>query len=331
MTATVLVTGGAGYIGSVVVDQLLARACRVVVLDDLSTGHRAAVADGAELVAASIGDRAVVEALLARQPVDAVVHLAASALVAESVAHPEKYEANNVAAARVLLDATIAAGVRRFVFSSSCAVYGHPARTPIDEDTPQAPVSPYGETKRVFEQVLTQYATRHGLGSVSLRYFNAAGATERRGEDHAPETHLIPNVLAVALGDGGGRRPGVEVYGTDYPTADGTAVRDYIHVEDIADAHVRALDVPLAGAVALNLGSGVGHSVRQVVEAARRVTGHPIPHADRPRRPGDPPALVASAQRAAAVLGWRPRRSGLEEILASAWRWHRAHPRGYRS
>ena len=331
MTATVLVTGGAGYIGSVVVDQLLARACRVVVLDDLSTGHRAAVADGAELVAASIGDRAVVEALLARQPVDAVVHLAASALVAESVAHPEKYEANNVAAARVLLDATIAAGVRRFVFSSSCAVYGHPARTPIDEDTPQAPVSPYGETKRVFEQVLTQYATRHGLGSVSLRYFNAAGATERRGEDHAPETHLIPNVLAVALGDGGGRRPGVEVYGTDYPTADGTAVRDYIHVEDIADAHVRALDVPLAGAVALNLGSGVGHSVRQVVEAARRVTGHPIPHADRPRRPGDPPALVASAQRAAALLGWRPRRSGLEEILASAWRWHRAHPRGYRS
>jgi UDP-glucose 4-epimerase len=337
VTATVLVTGGAGYIGSVVVDQLLARACRVVVLDDLSTGHRAAVADGAELVAANIGDRAAVEALLARRPVDAIVHLAAFALVAESVAQPEKYRANNVTAARVLLDAALAAGVRRFVFSSSCAVYGHPARTPIDEDVPQAPVNPYGETKRDFERVLGEYATRHGLASVSLRYFNAAGATERRGEDHEPETHLIPNVLGVALG----RRPAVDVYGTDYPTADGTAVRDYIHVDDIADAHVRALDVPLAGAVALNLGSGAGHSVRQVVEAARRVTGHPIPTVDQPRRPGDPPVLVAAAQRAAAVLGWHARRSGatggggggggLDEILASAWRWHRAHPRGYRS
>ena len=327
MTLRVLVTGGAGYIGSVVVEQLLARACRVVVLDDLSTGHRAAVAEDAEFIEGGIGDRAAVEALLARRPVDAVVHLAAFALVAESVAHPEKYRANNVAAARVLLDAAVAAGVRRFVFSSSCAVYGHPARTPIGEDAPQQPVNPYGETKRDFERVLEEYAGRHRLGSVSLRYFNAAGATDRCGEDHEPETHLIPNVLGVALG----RRPAVDVYGTDYSTADGTAVRDYIHVDDIADAHIRALDLPPGGAVALNLGSGAGHSVREVVQAARRVTGHPIPTADRPRRPGDPPALVAAAQRAAAVLGWRPRRSGLEEILESAWRWHRAHPGGYRS
>jgi UDP-glucose 4-epimerase len=322
----VLVTGGAGYIGSVVADQLLARGYDVVVLDDLSTGHRAAVADGAEFIEANIGDRAAVEALFARGPVDAIVHLAAFALVSESVTDPEKYRANNVTAARVLLDAAIAAGIRRFVFSSSCAVYGHPARTPIDEDVPQAPVNPYGETKRDFERVLGEYAKRHKLASVSLRYFNAAGATER-GEDHDPESHLIPNVLAVALGT----RSAVEVFGTDYPTPDGTAVRDYIHVDDLADAHVRALDISPDGAVALNLGTGRGSSVRQVVDAARRITGHPIPATDRPRRPGDPPELVAAAQRAAAVLGWRPRRSSLEEILASAWRWHRAHPRGYRS
>jgi UDP-glucose 4-epimerase len=327
VTVNVLVTGGAGYIGSVVVDQLLARACHVTVLDDLSTGHREAVAEAATFVAGSIGDRGVVEALLERHPVDAIVHMAAFALVAESVANPERYRTNNVAAARVLLDAAVAAGVRRFIFSSSCSVYGHPSTVPIAEDTPQAPVNPYGETKLEFERVLGAYAARHGLGSVSLRYFNAAGATDRRGEDHEPESHIIPNVLAAALGT----RPAVDVYGTDYPTPDGTAVRDYIHVDDIADAHVRALDVPAGGAIALNLGTGTGHSVRQVVEAARRVTGRPIATLDRPRRPGDPPELVAAAQRAATVLGWRPRRSGIEDILESAWRWHRAHPRGYRS
>ncbi|HEV8263382.1 MAG TPA: UDP-glucose 4-epimerase GalE [Gemmatimonadales bacterium] len=327
MTAHVVVTGGAGYIGSIVVDQLLARGFRVTVLDDFSTGHRAAVAEGATMVEGSIGDRPVVERLLARDPVDAIVHLAAFALVAESVANPEKYRANNVTAARVLLDTAVAAGVRRFVFSSSCAVYGHPARMPIAEDAPQAPVNPYGETKRAFERLLGEYATRYGLGSVSLRYFNAAGATEQRGEDHDPESHLIPNVLAVALG----KRPSVDVFGTDYPTADGTAVRDYIHVADIADAHVRALELRADGAVALNLGTGTGSSVRQVVEAARRVAKHPIPETARSRRPGDPPELVAAAQRAATVLGWRPRHSSLDEIVASAWRWHRAHPRGYRS
>jgi UDP-glucose 4-epimerase len=328
----VLVTGGAGYIGSVIVDQLLARGFRVVVLDDLSTGHRSAVSPDAEFVKGNVGDRGLVDDLLAGlggDRVTAIIHLAAFALVPESVAQPEKYRANNVVAAQALLDAAVLAKVRRFVFSSSCAVYGHPAVVPIAEDTPQAPVNPYGETKREFEQVLSAYTVRHRLASISLRYFNAAGATEQRGEDHDPETHLIPNVLATALG----KRPAVDLFGTDYPTADGSAVRDYIHVADIADAHVRALEVPATEGVplALNLGTGAGHSVRQVVEAARRITGSPLPVVERPRRPGDPPALVAAVGRAANALGWRPTRSSLDDILSSAWRWHRAHPLGYRS
>ena len=329
MTARVLVTGGAGYIGSVIVDQLLELGFHVVVLDDLSTGHRAAVAEGASFVEGSVGDREILTELLGRVPVDAVIHLAAFALVSESVAQPDKYRANNVTAARVLLDAAVSAGVRRFVFSSSCAVYGHPASVPISEDTPQAPVNPYGETKRDFERILSDYGVRHRFATVSLRYFNAAGATERRGEDHDPETHLIPNVLAVAAG----KRRAVDLFGTDYSTADGTAIRDYVHVADIADAHVRALDRPADGAapIALNLGTGTGYSVRQVVDAARRITGSPLATVDRPRRPGDPPALVAAVGRAANTLGWQPTRSSLENILSSAWRWHRAHPLGYRS
>jgi len=326
MTA-VLVTGGAGYIGSVVADQLLARGHDVVVLDDLSTGHRAAVPSGVTFVQGGIGDRAALDALFDQHRVGAIVHLAAYALVEESVKNPEKYRRNNVAAAQVLLDAALTAGVRRFVFSSSCTVYGYPPVVPIPEDAPLAPVSPYGETKLAFERVLGTYASQHGLSSVTLRYFNASGATELRGEDHDPESHLIPNVLGVALG----KKSAVDVFGTDYPTPDGTAVRDYIHVDDLADAHVRALDVPSNGAIALNLGTGLGSSVRQVVEAARRITGHAIPVTDRARRPGDPPELVAAPHRAATVLGWRPRRSSLEEILGSAWRWHRAHPRGYRT
>ena len=324
----VLVTGGAGYIGSVVVDQLLERGHQVIVLDDLSTGHRAAVAAGAEFVAGNIGNAAVVQPLLARG-VDAIVHLAAFALVAESVANPEKYRTNNVTAARVLLDAAVQAKVRRFVFSSSCAVYGHPAKVPITEDTPQAPVNPYGETKRDFERVLAEYSRRHGVEVVSLRYFNASGATALRGEHHDPETHLIPNVIAVGLG----QRPVIDVFGTDYATPDGTAVRDYVHVIDIADAHVRALDVKLerGAPLALNLGTGSGHSVQEVVTAARRVTGQLLPTAPRARRPGDPPVLVAATGRAAAALGWRPAHSDLDTILGSAWRWHQAHPHGYRS
>ena len=328
MTQRVLVTGGAGYIGSIIVDQLLERDYRVFVIDDLSTGHPEAVAHGASFVQGNVGNRELVEALLTRERIESVVHLAAFALVAESVAQPQKYVSNNVTAARVLLEAVARARIRRFVFSSSCAVYGHPAKIPITEDTAQAPVNPYGGTKRDFERLLADFGPKHGIGVVSLRYFNASGATERLGEDHAPETHLIPNVLAVALG----KQPAVNVYGTDYPTPDGTAVRDYVHVVDIADAHVRALDVPVdeKAPVAVNLGTGGGHSVREVVDAAGRVTGKKLKTTEQPRRPGDPPALVAAVDRAASVLGWRATRSSLEEILESAWRWHRAHPQGYR-
>ncbi len=328
MTQRVLVTGGAGYIGSVVVDQLLDRGYKVVILDDLSNGHRQAVARGASFIQGGVGNRELIEALFEAEGIESIIHLAAFALVPESVAQPQKYVTNNVTAARVLLEAAVRAKVRRFVFSSSCAVYGHPAKVPITEDSPQAPVNPYGETKRDFERLLADVGPRNGMGVVSLRYFNASGATARLGEDHDPETHLIPNVLAAALG----KRAALEIYGTDYPTPDGTAVRDYVHVTDIADAHLRALDAKLDGgsAVAVNLGTGTGRSVREIVEAARRVTGRDVPTVERPRRPGDPPELVAAVGRAATMLGWRPSHSSLEEILSSAWQWHQTHPQGYR-
>ncbi|HVH09305.1 MAG TPA: UDP-glucose 4-epimerase GalE [Gemmatimonadales bacterium] len=327
MGARVLVTGGAGYIGSIVVEQLVERGHMPVVVDDLSTGHREAIAAGVEFVPGNVGDRRVLETLLAREPFDALMHFAAYALVSESVAQPAKYHENNVVAGRTLLEASVRAGVRRVIFSSSCAVYGHPAVEHIPEDTPPAPVNPYGETKLAFEQILARLAATEGLRSVSLRYFNAAGASARLGEDHAPETHLIPNVLRVA----GGQADALDVFGTDYPTPDGTAIRDYIHVLDLADAHVRALDADVTGALALNLGTGTGASVLAVAAAARRVTGRAIPTVARARRAGDPPRLVAARGRAEAVLGWRPRHSGLEEIVASAWAWHRAHPLGYRN
>lgn len=328
MTARVLVTGGAGYIGSVIVDQLLERGRAVVVLDDLSTGHRAAIARGAGFVQGGVGNQELVDAVLERERVEAIIHMAAFALVPESVAQPQKYVTNNVTAAHVLLEAAGRAKIRRFVFSSSCAVYGHPARIPITEDSPQVPVNPYGETKRDFERVLGQFGPAHGMEVVSLRYFNACGATEARGEDHDPETHLIPNVIAAALG----KRRAVEIFGTDYPTPDGTAIRDYVHVADIADAHIRALDVQIdaRAPVALNLGTGTGRSVREVVTVASRVTGRPVPAMEQPRRAGDPPALVAAVSRAHEVLGWRATQSSLEEIIQSAWRWHQAHPNGYR-
>ena len=328
MKQSVLVTGGAGYIGSVVVDQLLDRGYKVVVLDDLTNGHRQAVPRGAGFIQGGVGNRELVESVFEAEGIESIIHLAAFALVPESVAQPQKYVTNNVTAARVLLEAAVRAKVRRFVFSSSCAVYGHPAKVPITEDSPQAPVNPYGETKRDFERLLADVGPRNGMGVVSLRYFNACGATARLGEDHEPETHLIPNVLAAALGN----RAALEIYGTDYPTPDGTAVRDYVHVTDIADAHLRAMDAKLDGgsAVAVNLGTGTGRSVREIVEAARRVTGRDVPTVERPRRPGDPPELVAAVGRAATVLGWRAAHSSLDEILSSAWQWHQTHPQGYR-
>src|SRR5438105_12597615 len=290
----VLVTGGAGYIGSVVVEQLLARGHVPIVLDDLSTGHRAAIAPGVAFVQGNVGDRRVLEDVFHGQGVDALMHFAAFALVAESVANPAKYHANNVAAGRVLLDAAVAAGVRRVIFSSSCTIYGHRGAEPIGEDTPAAPVNPYGETKLEFERMLGVAARTQGVASISLRYFNAAGASERCGERHEPETHLIPLVLDVAAGV----REKVTIFGGDYPTRDGTCVRDYIHVLDLADAHILALKFLAQGAprnVIYNLGcGGEGYSNREVVQCAERVTGKKIATDIDARRPGDPPTLVAS-------------------------------------
>ncbi len=332
----VLVTGGAGYVGSVSVEALLDAGHDVVVLDDLSTGHRDAVAAGARLVAGSYGDLASTRSLLTDERIDAVIHCAARSLVGESVANPARYYRDNVAGGIALLEAMRESGVRRLVFSSTAAVYGTPARVPITEEMPLDPINPYGETKRTFEGALRWYGMAHGLRSISLRYFNVAGASDANGEVHAPETHLIPNLLAAAEGTAE-----VTLFGTDYPTPDGTCIRDYIDVADLARAHLQALlatdpadeRTSAAGggaaALALNLGNGDGFSVRQVLAAAEAVVGRPIPHAVGPRRAGDPPSLVADAGRARAVLGWQPRRSGLEEMVGSAWAWRRAHPGGY--
>ena len=319
-----LVTGGAGYIGSIVAQQLLEAGHEVVVLDNLSRGHRAAVPDGARLVETSLLDeQATHEAL--NDGYDGVLHFAALALVAESVAHPERYHRGNVLGALNLLDAMRAAGVKRLVFSSTCAVYGEPDEVPMAETLPTAPVNAYGNSKLAIDRMLADEARAHGLGAISLRYFNVAGASGRFGEDHEPETHLIPLVLRAAAG----ASDHVKVFGTDYPTEDGTAVRDYVHVIDLGVAHVTALEAIEPGTHAIyNMGSGRGYSVREVVEAARRVTGREIPAREEARRPGDPPALVASNAKIRTELGWEPER-GLETMIADAWEWHQAHPRGY--
>jgi UDP-glucose 4-epimerase len=320
-----LVTGGAGYIGSVVAAQLLDAGHQVVVLDNLGRGHRAALPDGAELVEVELGDGPAVRDALAGG-FDAALHFAALALVPESVAHPERYWRTNVGGTLNLLDAMRAHDVERLVFSSTCATYGEPDTIPIGEDAPERPTNPYGASKLAVDRMISDHCAAHGLGAVSLRYFNVAGASGPYGEDHDPETHIVPNLLRVALG----RQEHVEVYGTDYPTPDGTAIRDYIHVEDLAVAHVLALDAIQPGRhTILNLGNGAGFSVSQVVEAARRVTGHPIPVVEAPRRPGDPPQLVAASERIRAELGWQPAKPQLERIIADAWAWHQAHPRGY--
>ena len=319
-----LVTGGAGYIGSVVASQLLAAGHDVTVLDSLDRGHRDAVPDGAEIVHADLLDQAATTAALAGG-FDGVLHFAALALVGESVEHPERYWRTNVAGTLNLLDAMRAAGVGRLVFSSTAACYGEPESVPIQETDTEKPTNPYGESKVAVDRMIATECAAHGLGAVSLRYFNVAGASGHLGEHHEPETHLIPNVLGVALG----KRERVDVFGTDYPTEDGTAVRDYLHIEDLADAHVRAIENTEAGVHHIfNLGNGAGFSVQQVVEVARKVTGHPIPVNESPRRPGDPARLVASSARIREQLGWEPKHD-LERIVGDAWAWHQAHPSGY--
>jgi UDP-glucose 4-epimerase len=332
----ILVTGGAGYIGSVSVEAFLAAGHEVTVLDDLSTGHRGAVVPGATLVVGSYSDIPAVTALLKSRKIDAVLHCAARSLVGESMVDPGKYFRQNVAGGIALLDAMKDADVKRIVFSSTAATYGMPERTPILESDPIRPINAYGESKRCVEAAITWYGFGYGLRSVILRYFNAAGATKACGEMHAPETHLIPAVLGAVEA---GRE--VTLFGEDYPTPDGTCVRDYIHVSDLAAAHLAALIAtdpadartgPATGAcqpLICNLGSGTGFSNRQIVAAAETVVGHAIPVTMGPRRAGDPPVLLASADRAHKELGWTPRHGTIEEMIGSAWEWRRAHPAGY--
>jgi UDP-glucose 4-epimerase len=320
MTMRVLVTGGAGYIGSVTAERLRDGGHDVVVLDTLVTGHAAGIPSGCTFVEGSVGDREAVAGLLRDTRIEAILHCAARSLVGQSMEDPALYYRENVVGGIALLDAARDAGVDRMVFSSTAAVYGAPERTPLHEDDPLRPINPYGATKLAFEGAMRWYAV-HGLRSVALRYFNVAGASERFGEDHEPETHLIPNLLRAAeTGDA------VTLYGDDYPTPDGTPIRDYIHVLDLADAHIAALELTAAmqpGGSVCNLGSGGGFSVKQVLAAAEAAIGEPIPHAYGPRRAGDPPVLVASNERAREVLGWTPSRSTLPEMIGSAWAWRR--------
>ena len=327
----VLVTGGAGYVGSVSVERLIEAGHDIVILDDLTTGHRESVPAAVSLEVGSYGDADLIERLLERARVDAILHCAARSLVGESVRDPARYYRDNVAGGIVLLEAARRAGVGRIVFSSTAAVYGVPDATPIPEDAPLRPINTYGETKRTLETALAWYGRAYGLRSVTLRYFNVAGATDELGEDHDPETHLIPNVLKAAEGG-----PELTVFGEDYPTPDGTCVRDYIHVADLADAHLLALeataptDARTNEALVCNLGSGGGFSVREVVNTTAALVGHEVPHTIGPRRDGDPPVLVASSDRATQVLGWRARRPSLDEIIGSALEWRRRNPGGYR-
>ncbi len=322
----VLVVGGAGYIGSVTVDQLVEAGHEVTVVDSLVSGHVAAVNADAEFVQADIRDEPAMTRVFAAHSFDAVIHYGGYIQAGESVAQPGRYFANNVGGTIALLNMMVTHGVGRFVFSSSAAVYGQPRAVPITEDRPILPVNPYGETKAAVERMLPWYEHSAGIRWAALRYFNAAGATATRGEDHRPETHLIPIVLQVAAG----KRSHVPLFGQDYPTPDGTCVRDYIHVADLASAHLLALERTANASGAYNLGNGKGFSNRQVIDAAALVTERGIRVVDEPRRPGDPPELVASHEKAVRELGWQIRRPGLEDIIDSAWRWHLAHPDGYR-
>jgi UDP-glucose-4-epimerase GalE len=323
----VLVTGGAGYVGSHAAKLLAESGHGVVVADNLAEGHRAAVGK-LPLVVADLLDRERIVGVIRENQIDAVMHFAAFAYVGVSVTEPAKYYQNNIVGTLALLDAMRETGIDRIVFSSTCATYGIPQRVPISEDHPQHPINPYGFTKLAIERALADYAHAYGLGYAALRYFNASGAAADGtiGEDHDPETHLIPLILQVALG----QRDDVDIFGTDYPTPDGTCIRDYIHVDDLASAHLAALEKLTPGLeLKLNLGTGHGASVRQVVDLCREVTGHPIPTRAAARRPGDPPELVADASLAKAVLGWEAKHQDVRTIIESAWRWHRTHPHGY--
>ncbi|MCW5551214.1 MAG: UDP-glucose 4-epimerase GalE [Verrucomicrobiae bacterium] len=319
----VFVTGGAGYIGSICVEELLNAGHHVTVLDNLTEGHRAAVDPRAKFIHGCLSDAALVAQSVRDSQAEAILHFAANALVGESMTNPGKYFRNNVASGLNLLDAAVVCGVKKFVFSSTCATYGPPDRVPMTEDLPQRPINPYGESKLMFEKMLNWYHQLHGLEFVAFRYFNAAGASGKYGEHHRIETHLIPNVLKVALG----QAAQCEIYGTDYPTPDGTCIRDYIHIVDLAQAHILGLAPGKQGF--FNLGNGDGYSVRQVISTCEKITGRQIAAFEKPRRPGDPPKLVASAEKAVRELGWRPKFPKLEEIVATAWEWHRKHPTGY--
>ena len=323
----ILVTGGAGYIGSVTVELLRARGEQVVVLDNLSRGHRAAVAADAPFYEGSIGDSELVARIASEHEIEASIHFAAFAYVGESVAEPARYFENNVEQGAALLEALLGAGVRRVVFSSTCATYGEPQEIPIPETHPQQPTNPYGWSKLLMERMLASYDHASEMRYVALRYFNAAGATEQPGEHHEPETHLIPNVLLAAEG----KLPAVSVFGSDYPTPDGTAIRDYIHVADLGTAHMLALDYLRADGASecINLGNGQGYSVLEVIETARQVTEQPIRIKMEPRRPGDPARLVANAEKAHKLLGWKPVYPDLASIIRTDWEWRKRHPSGY--
>jgi UDP-glucose 4-epimerase len=324
---SVFVTGGAGYIGSVTVELLREQGRSVVVLDNLIYGHRKSFASDVPFYEGSVGDKDLVRQIVSDHRVEACVHFAAYAYVGESVTDPAKYFENNTVQTNELLNALIETNVRNIVFSSTCATYGDPIRVPIDEAHPQNPVNPYGWSKFMTERILESYDTAYGMKFVALRYFNAAGATEHCGEHHEPETHLIPRVLEAAEG----KLPFVSVFGGDYDTADGTCVRDYIHVADLGDAHIRALDYLKGGGQSthINLGNGRGFSVLEVIDSARSVTGRDIPIKMEPRRAGDPSHLIADAKKAGDVLGWKPAYRNLEGIVKTAWDWKQSHPEGY--
>lgn len=322
----VLVTGGAGYIGSVVVAELLRARHEVIVYDNLSHGYREAVPNDVELITGDVADREKLDAVFSSRGIDAVMHFAALIEAGESMQVPERYFRNNTAATLNLLEAMLANDVKRFVFSSTAALYGEPENIPIRETDTLKPTNAYGESKLLVERMLGWFHRIHGFRYASLRYFNASGAAGELGEAHVPESHLIPLILQVALG----KRKEISIYGTDYPTKDGTCIRDYIHVVDLADAHLLALEaLARESQLIFNLGNGRGFSVREVIEVARRVTGHAIPAVETPRRPGDPAVLVASSEKIQRELGWKPRFGDLETIVASAWEWHQKHKEGY--